>query len=559
MTEELNLDPKQLHFIPLGGSEQFGVNFNTYAYDGKWLAIDCGIGFAGAYFPGIDIFLPDPSFLEERRDDLVGLIVTHAHEDHIGAVPHLWPRLRCPIYCTAFTAAVMRRKFEEAPDCKKAEINIVKAGDVIDLAPFKAQFVHMAHSIPDNCSLILETPAGRVVHSGDWNLDPTPVIGAPTDFKTLQEAGKKGVMAYIGDSTNSEVIGRAGSEKDVEKGLESVFRACKGRIAVTLFASNIGRMRSIAKAAESCGRSVAVVGRSLHTMSRAGRECGFLEDVASFLSEEEINTLPNEQQIIMLTGSQGEARAALAKVARGDHPSITLNKGDTVVFSSRAIPGNEVEINYVKNNLSAGGVNIITPRDTEHCIHVSGHPCKDEVADMYQWTKPKLVVPVHGERTHLEAQAVIARACQIEHVLVPSNGSVIRLGPDTPEIIDHVETGLLAVDPKRILSSHHKSIAERRKLQFTGVIHITLALDDRGDLLSDPQISIIGLLDPDNPGEERIEKNCLNEIEDILADIERGDLSNDHMIQEEIRIGVRRFMYALLGIKPKTTVHVMRV
>lgn len=557
--QDIGLDPKQIYFIPLGGSEQFGVNFNLYAHDGKWLAVDCGMGFADERLPGIDIVLPDPSFIEPYKNDLCALVITHAHEDHIGAVAHLWPRLKCPIYCTEFTASVMKRKLDEVMASREAVVNVVNPGAGVNVGPFRLEFIQVSHSIPDTAALLIETKAGRVLHSGDWNLDPTPVLGEPTDEEILKKIGAKGVLAYIGDSTNAEVPGRTGSEKEVEEGLARVFAGCKGRIGVTVFASNIARVQSIVKAAKACDRKVALVGRSLHSMVSSAVDCGYLRDIPDFVSEEEIGYLPDEKQVMIVTGSQGEARAALARIARGDHQDIVFGRGDTVIFSSRAIPGNEKEINTVRNNLSAAGVHVISPHDTPHTIHVSGHPCRGEIVDMLSWVKPKLVVPVHGERVMLEAQAELARSCQVPHVIVPSNGSVICLGPAVPEIVDHVQTGLLAVEKTRIIDSNHASITERRKLQFSGTVHVTLVLNARGDLIADPQVSTVGLIDEERQEEKKILRELLDEIEDTLADMERNDLMDDHAVHEEVRIGVRRYVQVVLGMKPKTTVHVVRV
>lgn len=559
VAQNIGLDPKQIYFVPLGGSEQFGVNFNLYAHDGKWLAVDCGMGFADEKFPGIDIVLPDPSFIEPYKSDLSALIITHAHEDHIGAVAHLWPRLKCPIYCTEFTASVLKRKMGEVMASREAVINIVAPGEHINVGPFGFEFIQVSHSIPDAAALLIETKAGRVLHSGDWNLDPTPVLGTPTDEDALKKIGAKGVLAYIGDSTNAEVPGRTGSEVEVEQGLARLFMECKGRIGITVFASNIARVQSIVKAAKAADRRVALVGRSLHSMVSSAVDCGYLRDIPDFVSEEEIGYLPEEKQVIILTGSQGEARAALARIARGDHQDIVFGRGDTVIFSSRAIPGNEKEINTVRNNLSAAGVQVVTPNDTAHTIHISGHPCRDEIVDMLNWVKPKLVVPVHGERIMLEAQADLARQCQVPHVIVPNNGSVVCLGPAVPEIVDHVHTGLLAVEKTRIIDANHAAISERRKLQFSGVVHVTLVINARGDLIADPQVSTMGLLDEDNLEEKKIVRDLLEEIEDTLADMERADLMDDHAVHEEVRIGVRRYMNVVLGTKPKTTVHVVRV
>ena len=549
----------EFYFIPLGGAEQFGVNLNVYGYAGKWLAVDCGIGFADEKFPGIDILLPDPAFIEERRKNLTGLIITHAHEDHIGAVPHLWPRLRCPIYCSAFTAAVLMEKLSENPDCRDADIHIVKPGDTIKSGPFTVTFVPVSHSVPETRSLFIDTQAGRVVHTGDWNLDPAPTLGKPTDDAPFRAVGDKGVIACIGDSTNAEVAGVSGSETDVEKGLTEVLRECKGRVAVTIFASNIGRIRSIADAAKENGRNVCVVGRSLHRMIGAARSCGLLGGIQEFVSEDDADLIPEENILYIATGSQGEARAQLARIARGEHHTIIMGHGDTVIFSARPIPGNERDIINVKNNFVAAGVKVITPRDTDHIIHVSGHPAREEIVKMLQWTKPQTVIPVHGERAMLEAHADIARACQVKNVIVPNNGSVIRLAPGTPKVVDHVETGLLAVEPGRIIDANHDSIVQRRKLQFSGTVHVTMVMNARGDLIADPRITTVGLVDIEERSGKNFETEIKNEIEDILADLTREELYDDKFVSEEIRIGIRRFVQHSLSIKPKTTVHLVRL
>lgn len=551
-------DKDHLYFIPMGGAEQFGVNLNVYAFDGRLLVIDCGMGFADERFPNVDIMLPDPKFLIDHQEDISAMIITHAHEDHIGAVAHLWPRLRCPIYCTRFTANVLQAKLNENPECRDAEITLVSFTQTVHLGPYKVQFVPVSHSVPETSSLIIETKAGRVVHSGDWNLDPAPTIGKPTNPAPFKEAGSKGVLAYIGDSTNAEVDGVSGSEGDVEQGLESVFEECCGRIAITLFASNIGRIRSVMLAARATGRHVAIIGRSLHRMVAAADESGYLDGLPDFISEEDVGRLPADKVVMIVTGSQGEARAQLARIARGDHPQIKFGRGDSVVFSSRAIPGNEKEIIEVKNNLAASGVNIIDHRKTPHCIHVSGHPARDEITQMFQWLKPQTVIPVHGERTMLEAHAELARACQVKNVIVPNNGSVIRLS-GTPEIIDHVETGLLAVEPGRIIDVSHPAIAERRKLQFSGAIHVTLVMDRQGKLVSDPLLNTVGLTDQKREEGADFENDLLDEIDDLLADMKKSDRQDDHFVAEEVRIGLRRYVDHLLRIKPKTTVHVVRV
>lgn len=545
-------------FIPLGGSEQFGVNLNVYVSHGEMLAVDCGIGFADERLPGIDLLLPDPSFVEDNAKNLQGFIITHAHEDHIGAIAYMWERFRCPIYASPFTASVLRKKMEEQ-NHRKVPIEIVEPGQSAQIGSFKVQFVGVSHSVPDTCSLIIETPEGRVVHSGDWNLDPAPVTGKPTDDAAFKQAGKDGVLAYIGDSTNAEVTGRSGSEADVALGLEAEFKKCEGKIAVTIFSSNIGRIISIAKAAQACDRQVGVIGRSLRNMIGSAHECGLLDDIPDFVSDDDLGFLPDDKVVVICTGSQGEYRSALAKIARGDFRDFKLKRGDTVIFSARAIPGNEMAVNTVKNNLSASGINIITPRDTKNTIHVSGHPCRDEIAEMFQWLRPQVVVPVHGERVQLDAHADFARECQVPLALVPSNGSVIKLGPGSPQIIDHIETDVLAVDQKRIIKADHQSIVARRKLQYTGAVHVSLAVDEDGNLVGKPKFDTVGLIDIENAGEQQIGEKLSEEILDLLDELTDEEARDDRFMAEELRIGIRRFCDHVLGIKPKTTVHVLRV
>jgi ribonuclease J len=549
---------KGLFFVPLGGSEQFGVNLNVYVSDGDMLAIDCGIGFADERFPGIDLLLPDPTFIADNKKNLKGFIITHAHEDHIGAMAHLWGRMPAPIYASPFTASILRKKLEEK-GLRKVPVEVVEPGQTVQIGSYKVEFVAVSHSVPDACSLVIETPHGRVVHSGDWNLDPAPVIGEGTDDVRLKAAGEAGVLAYIGDSTNAEVDGYSGSEADVAKGLEAEFSRHDGRIAVTTFSSNVWRIVSIVRAAEACGRRVAVLGRSMHNMIGAARDLGLLKGLPDFVEEGDIQSVPDDELVVIMTGSQGEYRATLAKVARGDFRNFSLQSGDTVIFSARAIPGNETSINQVKNNLSAGGIAVITPRDTDNKIHVSGHPCRAEIAQMFQWLKPDLVVPVHGERMQLDAHAAFARECQVKNTLVPSNGSVIKLAPGKAAIIDHVEVDVLAVDPKRLIDANHNSIVERRKLQFSGTIHVSIVLDARGELLADPQFSTVGLIDIDNEEEQEIEHQIYDEILDAIEGLSWEDRQDDHVVAEQVRIGLRRFSNRVLGMKPNTSVHVARV
>ncbi len=546
-------DKNGLYFSSMGGSEEFGVNFNLYVCDDEFLIIDCGIGFADERFPGIDLLLPDPDFVEANRDKIKGLVITHAHEDHIGATAYLWERLQCPIYASPFTANVLRKKLEQE-GVFDAPVHIIEQKDSTDIGDeFNVEFIPVSHSIPDASSVLLKTKYGNIIHSGDWNLDKAPVIGNKTEEAHFKSIGDDGVLAYIGDSTNSQVSGYSGSEGDVAAGLAAEFsNHKKGKIAVTMFASNIGRIISIARAAQAVDRSVCLVGRSLHRMVGCAMECGYMDGIPDFLEERDIEHISDENLVIIVTGSQGEHRAALARIARGDHRRVSFNRGDTVIFSSRAIPGNERTISVVKNNLSAAGVNMVTPRDTKNLIHVSGHPCQDEVKTMIQWLRPQIVVPVHGERQQLDAQGRLAQDEGVEHVIVPSNGSVIRLAPNAPKIIGSIETGILAVDQQRIIPATHQSITARRKLQYSGAVHASLVLDSNLELLGGIKIDTVGL-------------SCKRSDDCIIADLQDHILSvlddidivlNEDEIAEEIRISLRKYVLEILGLRPKTTIHV---
>lgn len=556
----LKLDPKKLYFIPLGGSEEFGCNFNLYGTKGKWLIMDCGMGFADHRLPLIDILLPKPDFIEQYKDDIVGLVITHAHEDHIGAVPHLWPRLKCPVYCSPFTAEIMRRKLRDFPQSKKMKITEITPNKPLDLSPFYLEFLGITHSIPENVSTAIHTDAGTVLHTGDWNLDPSPQIGEATKSSGFKKIGEKGVLAYIGDSTNAQIPGRTPSEQEVEAGLAKVFEDQEKLVCVTTFSSNIGRIISIAKAAEKVGRSVGIIGRSLHNMTGAARDCGFLNGIPGFVDESEFNLIPRENLVLVVTGSQGESRAALSRISRGDFRNVRLEKGDTVIFSSRDIPGNEKEINGIKNALTGSGIKVLTAKNAGHRIHVSGHPRREELKDMMSWIKPQIAVPVHGERMMIEAHAALAEDCGVPHVIIPRNGSVIELDPDNPKIIDHVEVGYLGVEPERLVETDAQSLVARRKLQYTGVVFVTVPMDDQGNVNSDEiQISSLGVEDKDSKAERKLFDDIRDEIQEVLDNMDYDDLDNDRIASEKMRIVSRRMMTHRYGFKPNVVVHLVRV
>src|SRR5262245_14786481 len=394
---------EELIFVPLGGAGEIGMNLNLYGYGPEtkrqWIMIDLGVMFGGDDTPGIDVIMPDPGFIEEHRRNLLGIVLTHAHEDHIGAVGHLWPKLKVPVYATPFTAALVRGKLEEEGILDDVPLHIIPLGGELKLGPFELEFIDITHSIPEPNCIAIRTPLGTVLHTGDWKIDPQPVVGRKTDIDALRRLGENGVLAAICDSTNVFVPGRSGSEAEVATRLEAVIAMCKGRVAVTAFASNVARMQSVIKAGARAGRHVALVGRSMHKIARAAIETGYLKDIPSLIDEESAADLPPNKVLYLCTGSQGETRAALSRIATGEHPHVHLGPGDTVIFSSRVIPGNERLIHTLQNDFAMRGVEVISAED--HDVHVSGHPARDELADMYSWLRPKVAVPVHGEERHL--------------------------------------------------------------------------------------------------------------------------------------------------------------
>src|SRR5690348_9802931 len=437
-----------LAFLPLGGTGEIGMNLNLYRCDDRWLAVDCGIGFGGAAHPEVDVMMPDPGYVAARRDRLAGLVLTHAHEDHLGAVAWLWPQLRCGVYATPFAAAVLRRKLAEAQLLNQVKLHVIPPGGAIDLSPFRLQFLRVTHSIPEAQALVIDTPHGLLLHTGDWKLDPEPLLGPRTDEAAFAALGERGVLAMICDSTNAMVEGHSGSEAEVRQSLTALLRGLRGRVAVTCFASNVARLESVAIAAHDAGRSVALVGRSLRNIDAAARECGYLRDLPPFLTEDDVDDVPDDNILMMVTGSQGEPRSALARIALDTHPRVALGQGDTVIFSSRMIPGNERAIVTVQDNLVRRGVNLMT--DADHMVHVSGHPARDELRRLYRLVRPRFSVPVHGEWRHLSAHAELARQAGATTFLM-EDGDIVRLGPGRPEIIDSAPVGRLVADGARLV------------------------------------------------------------------------------------------------------------
>ena len=541
-----------LAFLPLGGTGEIGMNLNLYRCNGKWLAVDCGIGFGGSENPEVDVMMPDPGFIASRRDRLVGLVITHAHEDHIGAVAWLWPKLKCPVYCTPFAAAVLRRKLGEAGLLGQVKIHIVAPGGSIDLAPFQLQFIRMSHSIPEAQALVIATPHGTVLHTGDWKLDPDPLVGPPSDEAALKALGDRGVLAMVCDSTNAMVEGHSGSEADVRRSLSVLVRDMRGRIAMTCFASNVARLESIALAAQDAGRSVALVGRSLRNIEAAARECGYLRTLPEFVSEDEAGSIPDDNLLMIVTGSQGEPRSALARIAMDTHPNIALGEGDTVVFSSRVIPGNERAIGTVQDNLVRRGVRLMTADD--HLVHVSGHPARDELRRLYALVRPRFSVPVHGEWRHLSAHAALAQELQVKPVLI-EDGDILSLAPGSVEVIDSAPVGRLAVDGTRVVPMNGEVLGARRKMLLNGVILASLAVDAAGRVMGRPRISAPGLFEPDDAELDRIGSEFANALADLPAPLRR----DDEALTEAARSALRRAMGRRLQKRPVVDIHLLRV
>ena len=538
-------------FLPLGGCGQFGANFNLYGYDGQWIAVDCGLAFADERLPGVDILLPDPKFISAQKENLKALILTHAHEDHIGAVARLWPFLRCPIYVSPFAACVLKRKFAEYPPAE-GRVEIIEFDTSIECGPFSIQTVPVAHSIPEAYSLAITTEAGTVLHSGDWNLDPKPVVGKATPEDAFKKIGDAGVLAYIGDSTNAPVDGFSASESEVEPAFAKLFKGCKGRIAVTMFSSNIARVIGIHRAASANGRKVCLAGRSLANMVENARECGYIPADMHFVDMDDAQGVPVGQIVYICTGSQGEGRAALSKIARGAHPRIKLSKGDTVFFSARTIPGNERTIIDIKNTLLGGGIRVIDPNNASETIHVSGHPRAGEIKKMLSWVRPKALIAVHGERVQQAAQADMH-----ENSIAPINGQITLIKPDgSLQTEGYVETSLQVVDFDRIVALDHAAVAQRRKMSFNGAVMVSLVYDTVDDDILDLQITTLGLFDMDHKKDQEHFDDLESYIERAIMKLSMKERSKPDVLEEKIRSYAKRYFRELFDVRPLVETHI---
>jgi ribonuclease J len=482
-------------FVALGGLGEIGMNAALYGFGPprrrKWIMVDCGLTFAGPDLPGVDLVYPDIAFVEKIQADLLALIVTHAHEDHVGAIAALWPRLRCPLYATPFAAGLLQARRLSEPGAPDVQINIVSQGGRIELGPFGIEFIAVAHSIPESCALAIRTPAGLAIHSGDWKLDEAPGVGRPTDEARLRQLGEQGVLALICDSTNIVREGESPSEGEVAQTLRALITGAPARVLVTAFASNVARIRAVAEAAMAAGREVVVAGRSMARTIDVARETGYLEGLPDFFSLERYPTLARERVVVLATGSQGEQRAAMGRIADGEHPVIALASGDRVIFSSRTIPGNEREVNGVINGLILQGIEVIT--DRTHLVHCSGHPRRGEVERFYGWVRPQVAIPAHGEPLHLFEHARVARALGVPHVVPARNGDMVLLGPGAPGIVDEIATGRVAQDGTVLVALGDALFQERRRLAHAGIVSIAVALTSHGELAGDPDVLTSGL------------------------------------------------------------------
>lgn len=546
-----------LVFCPLGGVGEIGMNFALYGFGPperrKWIAVDCGVTFPGPDLPGVDLVLPDIRFIEERADDLVGIVITHAHEDHYGALLELWPQLQCPVWMTPFAAGLLEAKRAGEMKAPDVPVSVFEAGQTFSVGPFVIEAVAVSHSIPEPVSLAITTRLGTIVHTGDWKIDPAPVLGTQTDEARFRALGEKGVLALVCDSTNALREGISPSEHEVAESLKDLIEKAPARVAVTTFSSHVGRIRAVAEAGRDLGRHVLVLGRSLRRVIDVATELGYLDDLPPFLSEEDFGYIPREKAVILCTGSQGESRAALAKLARDEMRNVALSPGDTVIYSSRVIPGNEKAILATKNLLIEKGIRVI--EDSDALVHVSGHPRRNELKQMYEWAKPQILIPVHGEAAHLVAHGALAAAAGIPQVVQARNGDLVRLAPGPAEIIDQVPFGRIFKDGKVVGTDEEVGVRERRKLSFAGHVAVNVVLDERFDLAGDPDMVAIGLPKVDASG-AFFEDIMLDAAVGAFRSIPRARRRDLDLVGEAVRRAVRGAAGEAWGKKPLVTVFV---
>ncbi len=553
------MNKNELIFCPLGGSGQIGGNMNLYAYGNqenqKWIIVDTGVSFADDTTPGVDLIFPDPAFIIDKKNDLLGIVLTHAHEDHIGAISHIWPDLKCKIYATPFTSVLIQEKFKEKKIDISNYLKIVKLNGQIDLGPFNIEFVSLTHSILEPNGLSIKTPAGMILHTGDWKIDPNPLIGEKINQKKLKEIGNNKVLAMICDSTNIFSPGRAGSESDVRESLLKIMSLKSKRIIVTSFASNVARMETIFYCAEKINRQVCLVGRSMNRIFKAAKQCGYLQHIQNPIDPRESKNFPREKLVYLCTGSQGEPMGAMKRIIKGIHPDVFLEKGDTVIFSSKIIPGNEKKLYSLHNDLVRQEIELVT-EETDF-VHVSGHPNRDDLKDMYNWVKPDSIIPVHGEHRHMNEHIKFAKEMQIPHALRIEDGDIVRIYPgQNPEIVDKAPSGKMYLDGNIAVGENSQSIKERRNLSLNGYLEITLILNNSGKL-NKPVISYRGI--PENNFDEKIIFEMEDKIFSTCRSFSMKNKNQEKNLIESIKQNCRKLIKEKTGKKPFTNINIARL
>ena len=550
----------RLVFLPLGGTGEIGMNMNLYGYgneidDMKWLIVDVGITFGDDTTPGVDVILPDHEFIKERKENLQGIIITHAHEDHVGGLAYLWPDLKCPIYATAFTASIIRLKFEERGINIEDKLNIVDLSSEIKIKPFDIKFQTLTHSIPEPNSLFIKTKLGTIYHTGDWKIDDNPIVGESIDFNKLKENSEE-VLAMVCDSTNVLTSGRSGSESTVRGNLAGVIKKLKNRVFVTSFASNVARLETIAAAAKESGRSLVVLGRSMHRMISVARQNGILKDIDVILSEKDAAKKKKHEVLYLCTGSQGEPRGAMMRISNQDFPHIDIDQDDCVIFSSKIIPGNEKKIFKLFNRLSELGAEVITEYDED--IHVSGHPCLDEMVDMYEHVKPKISVPVHGEFRHLKRHSSLAKELGVQFPMQISNGDILQLAPGSPYIYDQCKSGRQYLDGNRLVDYNSSHIKDRKRMSYNGVLNITCVLDKKMNLKNEPVIFSSGILSDDEYDSDEVINILEEEIYKFFDD--KNNMSKkEKKIYQKLETLSRNLIYKHSRKKPLTNISIVHI
>ena len=549
----------ELLFCPLGGSGEIGMNMNLFAYgkpdNQKWIIVDVGVTFADDTVPGVDIIYPDPGFIIDKKDDLLGIVLTHAHEDHIGAIAHVWPKLKCKIYATPFTSVLITEKFKEKKIDITGYLKIVELNSTINLDPFKIEFVTLTHSILEPNGLRIQTPAGNILHTGDWKCDPDPLIGGNINSERLKEIGNEGVLAMICDSTNVFSAGRAGSELDVRKNLLKVFERLKKRIIVTSFASNVARMETVFYCAEQTGRHISLVGRSMHRIFKAARQCGYLKNVIDPIDPRDAKNISREKIVYLCTGSQGEPMGAMNRIVKYTHPDVFIERNDTVIFSSKIIPGNEKKLYKLHNNLVKEGIEVIS-EDNEY-IHVSGHPNREDLRDMYNWIKPKAVIPVHGEHRHMIEHIEFAKEMQVKYPVQVENGDIVKLYPgEKPEVYDKAPSGRVYLDGNVPVEEDSRSIKERRNISSNGFLEATIMITPKGNIHNKPLVTFRGL--PVYENDEFI-YGLEEEIERTIKTFSLNNTKQQDNLIDALKITCRKFSKEKTGKKPLTNINLVRI